>query len=431
MDILFLCHRIPYPPNKGDKIRSHALLRHLARSHRVHAACFVDDPADLGYCHAVREIAGGECLFVPVTEGRKWLRAAAACLTGQPVTAAYLHCRAIHKWITKLARSYRIDRTVVFGSGMAPYVLDHQQLDSSRAILDMADVDSDKWQQYAEVARWPRAWVYRREAKRLRKLERAAANRFAATLLVSDFEARTFATIAPESAPRIFAIENGVDLNYYAPGCFPNPFRSDEIPIVMTGRMDYRPNIDAVEWFLCAVLPQLKSRLPSVRFYAVGANPPGSWRNGHKADLAISGQVQDIRPYIQHSAAVVAPLRIARGVQNKVLEAMAMEKSVVATREATQALAVTSGVEVLIENDPARFANAVVTAIRCSQLGQNARRYVEEHHNWTRNLSDLDLLLDCVGKPPVNATPNPDANVQGRLRTPITATQKQVRETIR
>lgn len=422
MDILFLCHRIPYPPNKGDKIRSHALLRHLARAHRVHVACFVDDPADLVSCDAVKEIAGGECLFLPVSTTQKWLRAAIGCLMGQPVTAAYLHCGEMRDWISKLTRSYRVDRTVVFGSGMAPYVLEHSQLNPERAILDMVDVDSDKWRQYAEVARWPQAWVFRREAKKLRQLERAAANRFAATLLVSDFEANTFATLAPESASRIFAVPNGVDLNYYTPGSFPNPFRPGEIPIVITGRMDYRPNIDAVEWFLSEVLPRLKVQLPSVRFYAVGANPPVSWRDGGKSGLAVTGHIPDVRPYIQHAAAVVAPLRIARGVQNKVLEAMAMEKPVVATREATRALSVTAGVELLIENDPIFFANAVVHAIQRSHLGQNARQYVEKYHDWDRNFSELDRLLAGIGQPPTTTTHTSDAIAEAALRRQMTVT---------
>src|SRR5690348_13029011 len=133
MDILFLCHRIPYPPNKGDKIRSHALLTHLAKHHRVHVACFLDDPADLIYRDEVRQIAGGECIFVPLPTVKKWIGAARACVTGNPVTTSYLFSRGIGRWISHLTARIRIDRTVAYSSGMAPYVLKHPGLDPSRA----------------------------------------------------------------------------------------------------------------------------------------------------------------------------------------------------------------------------------------------------------------------------------------------------------
>ena len=397
MDVLFLCHRIPYPPNRGDKIRSHALLAHLAKRHRVHVACFVDDPADLQYRSIVKEIAGGECLFVQLRGTAKWLGAAKAFLAGKPITVSSLDHRAIHKWIAELAANYHIDRTVVFSSGMASYLLNRPELEPSLAIVDMVDVDSDKWRQYAEFSKWPQTWLFRREAEKLLAFERSVASRVAATGFVSEFEAATFAAVAPESAERILVVPNGVDLNHFTPGISPSPFNPGELPVVMTGRMDYRPNVDAAEWFVSNVLPRLKQIKPTIRFYAVGANPPAAWRNADKSDVTVAERVEDVRPYIQHAAAIVAPLRIARGVQNKVLEAMAMAKSVVATHEATRALSVTSGVELLIENDPSRFADAVLEAIRRCDLGQNARRYVEQFHDWRHNLLAFDQRLDCLG----------------------------------
>jgi sugar transferase (PEP-CTERM/EpsH1 system associated) len=393
MEILFLCHRIPYPPNKGDKIRSHALLAHLARSHRVHVACFVDDSVDLAYRDEVRNIAGGECLFVQLSKFSKLVGAVKACATGQPVTTSYLYSPTIERWISDLSTRIRIDRTVVFSSGMARYVLQHPRLDPSLAIHDMVDVDSDKWRQYSKSIAGPESWIYRREAALLAQFERAAARQFAATLFVSDYEAQTFAAMAPESAERIFSVPNGVDLTRFSRGAFPNPFPGGELPIVMTGQMDYRPNIDGVEWFSREVLPRLRSDLPGFRFYAVGANPPRSWRN---SGYVTAQQVPDVRPYIQHAAAIIAPLRIARGIQNKVLEAMAMEKPIVATHAATRALAVRPGVELMIESEPAKFAAAVADAIGREDLGRNARRYVENHHDWRVNLTILD---ECLARP--------------------------------
>ena len=367
----------------------------------MHVACFVDDPDDFAWCDAVRDIARGECLFVPLPNAQKWLGAARAYLTAQPVTTSYLENRAIRNWIAALGGRCRIGCTVVFSSGMASYVLKHSQLDPSHSILDMVDLDSDKWQQYADVASGPRAWIYQREAGKLARFERLAAEQFGATLLVSDHEAKSFAALARESASRIFALKNGVDLDYFAPADLPDPFPPEDLPVVMTGRMDYRANINAVEWFAREVMPRLKIEIPSARFYAVGANPPRSWRFG--PEFVAVGQVEDIRPYILHARAIVAPLKIARGVQNKILEAMAMAKSIVATHGATRGLEATPGTDLLIADDPASFASAVVSAISRSDLGQNARRYVEQQHNWDRNLACLDSHLGRIGAESIGA----------------------------
>ncbi len=279
---------------------------------------------------------------------------------------------------------------------MAPYLLDNSGLDPARSILDLVDVDSDKWRQYAATARWPKNWIFQREAEKLLELERDAADKFGATLLVSAFEASTFASLAPEAASRIHVVCNGVDLKCFSPGTFPNPFPNQEIPIVMTGRMDYPPNADGALWFAREVMPELSSLMPRARFHIVGSKPPASLRalKGHL--IEVWGQVADIRPYLQHAAVVVAPLRMARGVQNKVLEALAMARPVVATLAATRALKVTSGSELWIENDPAPFARAVFEAAqgKTSKLvAQRGRNYVERCHDWQTNLAPLGALL--------------------------------------
>ena len=403
MEFLFLSHRIPYPPNKGDKIRSHALLTHLAKRGRVHVACFVDDPDDMQYADAVRTLAGGECLFVPLNGLTKNLRAAAGLLTNQPMTIAAYKSNALGNWVEALASNHPIDRVVVFSAAMAPYVLGSSAWNSSRAIFDMVDIDSDKWRQYADASRGPSRWLFHREAAMLLKFEREAARRFGATILVSPFEAASFAAMAPESESRIFSLSNGVNLGYFSPGAYDNPFPAGEVPIVMTGMMDYRPNVDGAKWFLDEVMPRLKGALPQCRFYAVGAKPPESLSAAAGPNLVVTGAVPDVRPYIQHAAAIVAPLRMARGVQNKVLEAMAMEKPVVATYEATRALAVTSGVELWVENDAAAFARAVAGAVNGAdrvQIARNGRNYVERHHNWQQNLGLIDSLMNGLSENP-------------------------------
>lgn len=392
---LLLCHRLPFPPNKGDKIRSFALLKHLASRGPVHLACFLDDAADLRYCEEVRRIAGGKCLFVEVgPAARKW-RSVKAFLFGQPITTAVFSSRTMARWVKDILASERPDNTVIFGSAMAPYMLG-DAVGSRHSLFDMVDVDSDKWRQYSQSAKGLLRMIYAREARAVLALEREAVHAFGTTLLVSEFEADTFRQLAPECAEKINASSNGVDLKYFSPGTFTNPFRSDQLAIVMTGRMDYRANVDGALWFAREVAPLICAKLPRAHFYVVGSNPPAVLRRLNAPNMTVTGAVDDIRPYIQSAAAVVAPLLIARGVQNKVLEAMAMQKPVVATHEATRALAVETGVQLWIENDPARFAAAVIAAIEGPmryKVMENARRYVEEHHDWDQIFDGLDREL--------------------------------------
>jgi glycosyltransferase involved in cell wall biosynthesis len=205
---------------------------------------------------------------------------------------------------------------------------------------------------------------------------------------------------------------------YFAPGNFRNPFPAGEIPIVMTGRMDYRPNIDGAEWFYREILPLVAKELPRAKFYVVGAKPSKSLRALVGPNLVVTGQVEDVRPYLQHAAAVVAPLRIARGLQNKVLEAMAMAKPVVATQEATRALAVESGTQLWIEDTPQKFARAVIAATEGSdrlQVARSARTYVERHHDWEHNLGVIDRLLADGCDPMPSA--EPQHNSTSRMST--------------
>jgi polysaccharide biosynthesis protein PslH len=396
VDIVFLTHRLPYPPNKGDKIRSHALLAHLAHNHRVHLACFVDDASDWAHVETVRNLARGECLFVPLPAWSKWTRAAFGVFGGQSVTEACFGGKRIQNWLNTVAAKYGIERAVVFSSAVASFVLNGSAIDPARAILDMVDVDSEKWRQYAASSRGLAAWIYRREVGKVATLEDRAVSTFAATLLSSPDEAHTLIKRVPGRASNIFVLNNGVDLELFSPGDFKNPYRHGEDSIVMTGRMDYKPNVDGAIWFASEVMPRLKRELPNGRFYVVGASPSPSLRALSNADVVVTGYVTDVRPYLAHAAAVVAPLRIARGVQNKVLEAMAMAKPVVATPEATRALAVDPRTELWIATDAADFAQAVLAAakgIHRAEFGGNARRYVEARHNWQENLAIIDQLL--------------------------------------
>jgi sugar transferase (PEP-CTERM/EpsH1 system associated) len=399
-EILFLSHRIPFPPDKGDKIRAHALLAHLARHHIVHLAAFVDDPADFIHAGALAELVKGEILLQPLSRKKGLARGMLRLASGGSVTEGYFAAAPIARWVDRLLASRPIARAFVFSSAMAPYLMDRRDFDPASSVLDLVDVDSDKWRQYAPAASWPKNWIYRREAATLAALERRAAAQFGATLLVSPYEAQTFAALAPESADRIHSVGNGVDLSRFAPGgAFVRPFPESEIGIVMTGAMDYWPNAEGAAWFAAEIMPLVLEKLPNARFYIVGANPAPALKALRHAHTVVTGRVADVRPYLAHAAAAVAPLRIARGVQNKVLEAMAMQKPVVATWEATRALNVRPGQDLWVENEPIRFAEAVVAAVQGSardRVAANGRAYVMRNHDWATSFEALDRVIESL-----------------------------------
>ncbi len=407
MEVLFLSHRIPFPPNKGEKIRAHAVISHLAQNHTVHVGAFVDDPADLAYTDALRSLAGGECYLPELNPKLVYPMGLAALFRGGPITTSYFGSKGMEAWVSQLLAKRRIDCAYVFSSAMAPYLMHRREFDPGKVVLDLVDVDSDKWQQYAQASHGPKRWLYNREARTLLKLERDAAAHFGATLLVSPYEAQTFERLAPESVGRIHAVANGVDFAHFSDAhAFANPFPKGEIPLVMTGAMDYRPNVEGAVWFAKSVMPLITARLPGSRFYIVGSNPARALSAGAFPNVTITGRVPDVRPYIAHAAASVAPLHIARGVQNKVLEAMALEKPVVATTAASRALDIEPGRDFWLADDPVSFANAVVSAAMGPErtgIAANGRRYVEKRHDWASNLADLDALLEtAAGK--VNVT---------------------------
>ncbi len=409
MNVLFLAHRIPFPPDKGEKIRAYHMLAHLAQQHVVHLGAFVDDPADMKYAPALHKLVTGECHLAQLHRRATLARMALAFLAGKPLTTSYFAGGGMSRWVNAVLTRHAIDRVVLFSSAMAPYFLDRHNFDPGRVILDMVDVDSDKWSQYERAARFPKSWIYGREARTLLKLERRAAAVFGATLLVSPFEARTFAELAPESRTRIFSVTNGIDLERNSPAQrLPSPYPLAEMPIVMVGTMDYRPNVEGAIWFAEKVFPAIRAKLPTARFYIVGAKPTSELKVP-RSGVVVTGKVEDVRPYVAHAAAVVAPLRLARGVQNKVLEGLAMQRPVVATVPASRGLDLAPGHDLWVEDEPARFAEAVIAAATGPDrlcIAANGRRRVEQRYAWSNTLGALDRLLE-------NA---PRADMRGAVR---------------
>jgi sugar transferase (PEP-CTERM/EpsH1 system associated) len=266
----------------------------------------------------------------------------------------------------------------------------------SRRVLDMVDVDSDKWAQYAPTQRWPLSWVYAREGRKLAEWEARVAQDFDATLLVSRDEAALLQRRAPAARHKIGVFENGVDADYFSPARdYPNPFAPGVQGVVFTGAMDYWPNIDAVTWFAERIFPAVRHAEPVAQFTIVGSRPGEAVRAlARQPGVVVTGSVPDVRPYLAHAACVVAPLRIARGVQNKVLEAMAMARPVVASHQAVEGIRAEAGCDFFLAEGEAEFAQAVVARLQTFSPAARARDCILAHYDWTRNLAAIDPLLE-------------------------------------
>jgi sugar transferase (PEP-CTERM/EpsH1 system associated) len=389
-DLLFLSHRIPYPPDKGDKIRAWHMLRELSRSHRIHLGCFIDDQADTAHVDTLRQHCA-ELYCRPIHKTRRKLRSLRALSGAAPLTIDYFADAKLQAWVDqRLATG--IDRAFVYCSAMAPYLMGATEV---RRVLDMVDVDSAKWSAYATAARGPARLIWSREAKTLLEFERRAVTAFDQTLFVSEAEAACFARLAPDCAGRISAMPNGVDLAQFAPAqSWPTPYAEGTRNLVFTGAMDYRPNVDAMLWFAAEVMPRLAA--PELHLTIVGANPSPAIARLAGPRITVTGRVPDVRPYLAHADAAVAPLRIARGIQNKVLEAMAMGRIVIASPEAHEGIGATAGRDLLVAATAPAMADTITAVLAGAypDIGGAARQAMERHHDWRQTLSGLPDLFE-------------------------------------
>ena len=393
-ELLYIVHRIPYPPNKGDKIRSYHLLKHLAQSYTVHVGAFVDDADDWQYADALAKMAGGEVKLLPLNPRWATLKSAYGLLSGEPLSLPYYRDRELQCWIDNLLSRRPITRAIGYSSSMAQYLMPHTQL---LRVLDFVDIDSDKWRQYADKKSGPMRWVYRREARMLFDVERRITREFDASTFVSAAEAELFKQLAPECADKVFGFSNGVDTDTFSPHQnFISPYTANEDVLVFTGAMDYWANVDAVSWFAREVWPSVQRAFPRARFYIVGSRPSADVRElGKQAGIVVTGSVPDTRPYIAYAKMALAPLRIARGIQNKVLEAMAMAKPTVVTAQALEGIAAQVGEEILVADDADTFGQHIrdVMAGRYPNMGKSARERVLRDFSWSGNLRVVDELL--------------------------------------
>ncbi|WP_231729670.1 TIGR03087 family PEP-CTERM/XrtA system glycosyltransferase [Sphingomonas sp. CCH18-H6] len=386
-DILFLAHRVPWPPDRGDKIRGYHLLRHLGERARVHLVAFADDAADMGATAALADLAVST-MIIPRTKSRA--RAAVEALAqGRPVSLTAFADPRVTAAVEAVTSRTPVGRVFVFSGQMA------QHVPAGHApVMDFVDVDSAKFADYARAARWPLRWLYAREARLLGAYERRVAQAATASLFVSDAEAALFSDLG--GIGRIVAVENGIDTDFFDPAAQFDPVAADGPLIVFTGQMDYPPNIEAVRWFARDILPLVRRRHPDAGFAIVGRQPGEAVRAlARLPGVTVTGAVADVRGWLAAAAVVVAPLRIARGVQNKVLEAMAMARPVVASTEA--ATGIDHAGTLRVGAGATRIAGAIGDLLDdpaiAVALGQAARRRVQTRYAWPARLAPLDDLL--------------------------------------
>lgn len=417
-NLLYLVHRLPYPPNKGDKVRSYHLLKHLAANHRVFLGTFVDDPADEVHLPTVKAFcADMHAAKLNPTMAR--IGSLVGLLTGEALTMRYYRNAGLTEWVKRVVEQNKIDAIVVFSSAMGQYADEVEDADDASPqplLVDFVDVDSAKWTQYAANHRWPMSWVYQREGQRLLDYERALAMRSQRSFFVTENETALFRQLAPECSEVVAPMSNGVDADYFSPepnriSPFPSLAQLPEQPaspvIVFTGAMDYWPNVDAVTWFAADILPRLQQLWPALRFYIVGRTPSPAVLALASAEVIVTGTVDDVRPYLQYATVVVAPLRVARGIQNKILEAMAMGRPVVASQSCVDAIDDLAGGELVSASSAEDFVkevNALLgSAERCSAMGQAGRNRVLQSYSWFAHLSKIDRYLEARS-PAMNST---------------------------
>ena len=394
--LLFLVHRIPFPPNKGDKIRSFNLLKHLAKGFDVYLGTFIDDPADRENVEPLREFCSEISTFELKPTKRK-IASVKGLLHGQPLTIPYYAKPQLHGWVRDVVKANEITDALVFSSSMAQYI-DFPMYANMTRVIDFVDIDSEKWKAYAERKSWPASSIYAREARTLFKYEMEIARRFDHCLFVSQAEAELFERLTGIIDGKIGALHNGVDIDYFDPRCeFVDPYPRRVPVLVFTGAMDYWANVDAVCWFAEEAFSAIRSAVPDAEFWIVGSQPSEAVKDLQNLEgVHVTGAVPDVRPFIQYARAAVAPLRVARGIQNKVLEAMAMGKPVLTTPQAIEGINVGPEYEPLITEKIPEMVDIGRTLLKSdhyNSLGVVGRAYVEGQHDWTSQLKKIDTLF--------------------------------------
>lgn len=394
MRVIFISQRVPYPPDRGDRITTHHFLRHLlARGARVRVGCFAEGDEDVAHAATLRRDVEAVCA-PPLSRARRKVISLRGLLTGQPLTLPFFAHRGLSRTLAAWVRDDPPDLIWVYSSGVAQFALPFA--DVPVRLMQFAELDSDKWRQFAERARGPSRLLYAREARLLLAHERQVARAFTISTVVSEVERDLFLQRIPDVDPLV--LPNGVDVEHFRIG---DDARREAHSAVFTGVMDYEPNVDGLLWFAREVWPRVRTRVADAHLYVVGSRPAPAVRALHGTlGIEVTGRVPEIPPWLDRAAVAVAPLRLARGVQNKVLEAMSAGLPVVATPQATRGLGAVADAEpgLAVTGDAEATAHRVLAwfgdralARRC---GLSAAAFVRKHFRWEHMFARADAAIE-------------------------------------
>ncbi|WP_166832024.1 TIGR03087 family PEP-CTERM/XrtA system glycosyltransferase [Thalassoroseus pseudoceratinae] len=396
MNILYLVHRFPFPPDKGDRIRAFHIIRELSRHHQVHVVTFADAPVRPADEAALAEYCGSLSI-APMNSLKRLTRTAWSLATGGSATCGAFASSGFRRSIREVTSNTDVDCILLSSSGLSRF-LEMPELSSQPLLVDFVDVDSQKWADYGDSAPFPKQILYNLESRQLLRVERGLLDRASAVLLVTDAETELCKERCGNGP--LYTVTNGVDLDYFQPTQESNDPDGKEgvYSCVFTGAMDYRPNIDAVHWFSHQVWPEIIRVYPSAKFRIVGRNPSRAVTDLKSIHgVQVTGGVTDVRPYLRKATISVAPLRIARGCQNKVLEALASGNATIASSQAAAGLRAKADRDLLVADRPSEWVDGIsklfTSETRRRQLGAAGRDYVVQCHNWKTCLQPLSEMI--------------------------------------
>ncbi len=387
--VVFLSQRVPFPPTRGDKIITYRMVMRLARSYDVHCIAFSHDAEDDAGAATLRE-RGIAVTTVPYRRLVALSKGALALFGRRPLTTTLLGSRQMSATVDAALKD--CDLAVAFSSSMGAFLRGRSGLPR---MLHFCELDSDKWRQYSRSTGLPLRWIYAREAKVLLALERQLAREMSTNIVCTSLEADIFRQWIPDAGCTV--LRNGIDLDYFRP--------ANEVTgahgIVFTGVMNYFPNVDGCRWFVDEVLPGVRQVIPDAHFTIVGAHPNHAvLRLAGRDGVSVTGAVPDVRPYVADAAVVVAPLRIARGIQNKVLEGLSMGRPVVGTTVATQGVGGVAGRDYLVADDPVTMASSLVRLLtdptERRRLAAAGRAFVEREYDWESAMLPLETAAGAL-----------------------------------
>jgi sugar transferase (PEP-CTERM/EpsH1 system associated) len=392
MKVLFVCHRVPFPPKRGGKIRPFNIIRHLTgRGHGVTVASLARSQAEIEESRGLKDHCERTLVDV-VPDYVAWPRMVARLPTLAPSSFGYFYSSLLARRLKSELANTRYDLVFVHCSSVAPYV---EHVQGPTKILDYGDIDSQKWREYAEHRSLPVSAGYWLEAVKLERRELTLSRNFDLCTCTTRAELESLRGLGVSTPSDWFP--NGVDSEFFAP----DGTAYDPETICFVGRMDYFPNQQAVTNFIRDVFPLLRQRSERIQLLIVGADPPESIRKlGQIPGVTVTGSVPDVRPYVRRSAITVAPLQIARGTQNKILESMAMGVPVVCSRQAAGGVDIVAGEHALVASTPSEWVDAIVGLMSSreqrEQISNAARARVLSHHSWTASMNRLDSLIERV-----------------------------------